>query len=143
MPRITDKPLTQKIIDATPLPATGLTCSAIPISAGLGVRIWASGAKTWTFEFGLRCQAKTPDRPARGHARRGARAGEGFAGRRRRRIRDPSTAQAAQKGVMTVAGGLDMYEAAVVLKAARATSRRARMALLRKTLEPFNKLPVA
>ena len=42
---------------------------------------------------------------------------------------------------MTVASALDMYETAVVLKAARATSRRARMASLRKTLVPFFKLP--
>jgi integrase len=107
------------------------------------VRIWASGAKTWTFEF------KSPT------SGRSARIGlpEGTLAEARARAkdfraalangRDPSTAQTGQKGVVTVSAALDMYETAVVLKAARATSRRARMASLRKTLAPFDNLPVA
>ena len=51
MPRLTAKPLTQKIIDTTPLPTTRFILLRDPDQRGLAVRIWASGAKTWTFEY--------------------------------------------------------------------------------------------
>ena len=143
MPRLIAKPLTQKIIDSTPLPETRFLLLRDPDQRGLAVRIWASGAKTWTFEYrnpvsGRNARIGLPDgslTQARAKAKelRAAIANG----------RDPSTAQTAQKGVVTVSAALDMYETAVVLKAARATSRRARMSSLRKTLTPFNGLPIA
>ena len=51
--------------------------------------------------------------------------------------------QAAHSAAVTVADALDQYEAAVVKLAPRIVSRRARMALLRKAVEPFNGMPVA
>jgi integrase len=143
LPRLTDKSLTQKIIDATPLPETRFLLLRDPDQRGLAVRIWASGAKTWTFEYrnpvsGRNARIGLPDgslTQARAKAKelRAAIANG----------RDPSAAQTSQEGVVTVSAALDMYETAVVLKAARATSRRARMASLRKTLAPFDNLPVA
>ena len=143
MPRLTAKPLTQKIIDFTPLPTTRFILLRDPDQRGLAVRVWASGAKTWTFEYrnpvsGTNARIGLPDGSL---AEARARAKEFRAAIANGR--DPSAAQMGQKGVMTVASALDMYETAVVLKAARATSRRARMASLRKTLVPFFKLPLA
>ena len=51
MPRLTAKPLTQKIIDYTPLPTSRFILLRDPDQRGLAVRVWASGAKTWTFEY--------------------------------------------------------------------------------------------
>jgi hypothetical protein len=127
LPRLTDKSLTQKIIDATPLPETRFLLLRDPDQRGLAVRIWASGAKTWTFEYrnpvsGRNARIGLPDgslTQARAKAKelRAAIANG----------RDPSAAQTSQEGVVTVSAALDMYETAVVLKAARATSRRARI----------------
>jgi integrase len=143
MPRLTDKPLTQKIIDNTALPETRFILLRDPDQRGLAVRIWASGAKTWTFEF----RSPTSGRNARIGFPEGSLAEARARAKELRAAiangRDPSTAQTSQKGVVTVAAALDMYETAVVLKAARATSRRARMASLRKTLAPFTALPIA
>ena len=51
--------------------------------------------------------------------------------------------RAAHSAVVTVANALSRYEDFVVKPAARAVSRRERMASLRKAVEPFNDLPVA
>jgi integrase len=145
MPRLIAKPLTQKIIDTTTLPKTRFTLLRDPDQRGLSVRVWASGARTWTFEYrspvsGRNARIGLPygslaDARARAKELRAA-IGNG---------RDPSLDARRGEGrdVVAVAGALDLYEAAVVKPAARATSRRARMASLRKTLEPFNGLPIA
>jgi integrase len=143
MPRLTEKSLTQKIIDATPLPASRFILLRDPDQRGLGVRIWASGAKTWTFEF----KSPTSGKNARIGLPEGSLTQARAKAKELRAAlangRDPSAPQVGQKGVVTVSTALDMYETAVVVKAARATSRRARMSSLRKTLAPFDNLPVA
>ena len=55
----------------------------------------------------------------------------------------PRSATTGAFGHMTVADALDRYEAAVATPAARQASRKMRMVLLRRALEPFNSRPVA
>jgi integrase len=150
MPRIAPV-LTQKIIDAAILPRSGRLTLRDHDQKGLSLRISASGAKSWSYEFrspltGRNARITLADDSlveARASARelRAAVAGG----------RDPSidakqdllARQAAHSAAVTVADALDRYEAAVVKLAARIVSRRARMALLRKAVEPFNGMPVA
>lgn len=51
MPRLTNKPLTQRIIDTTPLPKTGMTTLRDATVRGLSVRIFPSGSRTWSLEY--------------------------------------------------------------------------------------------
>jgi integrase len=151
MPRVTSTPLTQKIIDATRPPKTGFTPMRDPSQPGLLLRIWASGARKWSLEYhspitgknvrpGLAVTSLMEARAQAKEMRAAIAAG-----------RDPAlelkqdliTRQAAHSAVVTVADALGRYEDTVVKPAARAVSRRDRMALLRKAVEPFNGMPVA
>jgi integrase len=151
MPRIIAATLTQKIIDNTPPPKTDRITLRDHDVKGLSIRITPSGAKSWSYEFKSPVTCKN----ARITLGDGSLADARARARELRVLvasgRDPSldakhdlaARQAGHRDVVTVAGALDMYETAVVVNAARATSRRARMASLRKTLAPFNTLPIA
>ena len=51
MPRLTSRPLTQKLIDSTPLPARGYTSLRDHEQRGLEVRIWSTGTRSRRFEY--------------------------------------------------------------------------------------------
>ena len=51
MPRLTSRPLTQKLIDSTPLPARGYTSLRDHEQRGLELRIWSTGTRSWRFEY--------------------------------------------------------------------------------------------
>ena len=134
-------------------PSPGSRRYVTPVTPGLLLRIWASGAKIWSLEYrspitgnnvrhGLDLPAGTLiEARARAKELRAAVAGG----------RDPFfdakqdliARRAAHSAVVTVANALGRYEDFVVKPAARAVSRRERMASLRKAVEPFNDLPVA
>jgi Phage integrase family/Arm DNA-binding domain len=150
VPRISPV-LTQKIIDAAVPPKGGRLTLRDHDQKGLSLRISASGAKRWSYEFrspltGKNARITLADGSlleARARARdlRGALASG----------RDPSidakqdllARQAAHSAAATVADALDQYDAAVVKLAARIVSRHARMVLLKKAMEPFRDMPVA
>jgi integrase len=153
MPRVTRTILTQKIIDATPAPTAKIRFTTLrdPEQRGLMVRIWASGARVWSFEYRSPITGQ--------NVRLGLPGGSLMDARSRARAlrveiaagRDPAldakqgllARQAAHSGAVTVTDALGRYEDMVVKPAARAVSRRERMASLRKAVEPFNGMPVA
>jgi hypothetical protein len=51
MPLITTTQLTQKIVDATPIPKSGFVTLRDHVERGLICRIWHTGAKKWALEF--------------------------------------------------------------------------------------------
>ena len=51
MPRRTSTPLTQKLIDSTPAPASGYTSLRDHEQWGLELRIYSTGTKSWRFEY--------------------------------------------------------------------------------------------
>ena len=51
MPRLISTPLTQKLIDSTPLPASGYTSLRDHEQRGLELRIWSTGTRSWRFEY--------------------------------------------------------------------------------------------
>jgi integrase len=153
MPRVTRTILTQKIIDATPAPTAKIRFTTLrdPEQRGLMVRIWASGARVWSFEYRSPITGQ--------NVRLGLPGGSLMAARSRARAlrveiaagRDPAldakqgllARQAAHSGAVTVTDALGRYEDMVVKPAVRSVSRRERMASLRKAVEPFNGMPVA
>ena len=153
MPRLTSAPLTQKIINATRPPESGFTPLRDPSTPGLLLRIWASAAKIWSLEYRSPITGNNVrhglDLPAGSLIEARARAKElraAVAGGRDPFLdakQDLIARQAAHSAVVTVADALGRYEDFVVKPAARAVSRRERMASLRKAVEPFNDLPVA
>lgn len=143
-----NKPLTQRIIDATPAPKTGFKELR---DHGLVVRLYASGAKAFSFEyrspFGDKKNARISfealslaDARVIVHRYR-AMLSEG---------RDPSqerkdaaeARRVEQVRAMSVADALEAYERAFVA-GDKAVSRRDRMARLRRAVAPFNDRPVA
>jgi integrase len=151
MPKLTAKPLTQRMIDAAQAPASGCLTLRDANVRGLTLRIWPAGTRAWSLEYRSPVTGKT--------ARLGIEAAsltEARTAARRCRAaisdgRDPAlevkaaleARQRAHAVIVTVADALDRYEAAVVAPAARQTSRRDRMVALRKALEPFNSHAVA
>jgi hypothetical protein len=51
MPRLTLKPLTQKMIDAAPTPAKQCMVLRDSDVRGLTLRSWPAGTKSWSFEY--------------------------------------------------------------------------------------------
>jgi integrase len=51
MPRLTSKPLDQKLVDAARPPSTGVTILRDHEQRGLNLRIWPSGKKSWSLEY--------------------------------------------------------------------------------------------
>ena len=151
MPRIIAATLTQKIIDNTVAPKAGRTVLRDHDVKGLSLRIPPSGTKSWSFEYRSPMTAKNaritlPDSllmEARARARELRTAVAAGRDPALDMKQDLAVRQAAHNSIITVADGLARYEDAVVKPATRAVSRRDRMALLRKAVEPFNNLPVA
>jgi integrase len=150
MPRIAAA-LTQKIINAAVPPKSGRLTLRDHDQKGLSLRISASGAKSWSYEF----RSPLTGRNARITLAESSLA-EARASARELRVavssgRDPSidakqdllARQAAHSATVTVADALDQYEAAVVKPTARIVSRRARISALRKAMAPFNDMAVA
>jgi integrase len=151
MPRLTSKPLTQRMIDATQAPSTGCLTLRDANVRGLTLRIWPAGTRAWSLEYRSPVTGKTARLGIEAASLMEART---VAGQHRATIsegRDPAleakaaleARQRAHSATMTVAVALDRYEAAVVAPAARQASRKMRMVLLRRALEPFNSRPVA
>jgi integrase len=151
MPRLTSKPLTQRMIDATQAPPSGCLTLRDANVRGLTLRIWPAGTRAWSLEYRSPVTGKTARLGIAAASLMEARI---VAGQHRAAIsedRDPAlegkaaleARQRAHSATVTVADALDRYEAAVATPAARQASRKMRMVLLRRALEPFNQRPVA
>jgi integrase len=151
MPRLTSKPLTQKTIDATPLPASGSVTLRDHEQRGLALRVWPGGTKTWSFEYrspvtgrnvrlglpsGTLAQARTIAKSHRALVALG---------------RDPAleahddleARREAHAKTANVEATLHLYEQNVVEPAVKLTSRRKRMRVLRRAMEGFEARAVA
>jgi integrase len=151
MPKLTAKPLTQRLIDATQAPANDCLTLRDANVRGLTLRIWPAGTRAWSLEYRSPVTGKTARLGFEAASLMEART---VASQHRGAIsdgRDPALEakaaleawQQAHAAIVTVADGLDRFEAAVVAPAARQASRRNRMVALRKALEPFNSRSVA
>ena len=151
MPRLTSKPLTQKMIDAAQAPSTGCSVLRDAKVRGLTLRIWSTGTRTWSLEYRSPVTGKNGRLGIEAASLMEARA---VADQRRASIsagQDPAleaktaldARRRAHSTALTVANALDRYDAAVMAPAARQASRKMRMVLLRRTLEPFASRPVA
>lgn len=146
MPRL-NKPLTQRIIDTTPAPKTGFKELR---ERGLTVRIFPSGARTWSLEYRSPVTSKSARISIEASSLNEARAvalkhkvtlGEG---------RDPAieakealqARRVEHTRAMSVGDALDAYERDFT-DHPKAASRRDRMARLRRAVEPFKIRPVA
>ena len=146
MPKLNTKPLTQRMIEATPLPASGEISLRDAEVRGLVVRLSARGSRSWRFEYRSPITGRTKAIGLGSLSLAEAR----VLGRQHRAAvsqgRCPATEaeadltarQSAHASIVTVADALDRFEAAVVATAARQTSRRDRMVALRKAVAPFN-----
>jgi len=150
MPRLNDKPLTQRIIDATPLPTTGMIELRDPIVRGLVVRIYPSGKRSFSLEYRSPVTRKSTRDTLAALSLADARA---QAVKKKMLVadgRDPTreakeALQARQieyAQAKSVASALDAYERDFVSGVKKA-SRRQRMAKLRHAVEPFNDRQVA
>lgn len=145
MPKLTARALTQKIIDATPLPASGEAALRDGDVRGLVLRLSARGSRSWRFEYrspvtgknraiGLGSMslmdARTIGRQHRAAVAQGrCPATEADA--------DLTARQEAQARAVSVGDALNMYEQAVMAHAAKPMSRQKRMRVLRGAVEPF------
>jgi integrase len=143
--------LTQKLIDATVPPKSGRLTLRDHDTRGLSIRITPSGARSWSYEF----RSPITGRNTRITLGAGSLA-EARARARELRLavaggRDPAidakaallARQNAYSGAVTVADAIEQYDTAVAKPGARVASWRARMAVLRKAVEPFNAMAVA
>lgn len=146
MPR-TSKPLTQRIIDTTPLPQTGFKELR---ERGLVVRIFATGLKSWSLEYRSPVTEKNARFSFEAASLADARA---IAYRHRATLSDGKDPNQERKEAvearrneyartMSVADALDAYEPTFVV-GDKAFSRRQRMMRLRRVVEPFNSRAVA
>jgi integrase len=150
MPRLTAKPLTQKQITATPAPKTGCTVLRDAEARGLTLRVWSAGTRAWSFEYRspITCKNVRLGVAAASLAEartivKGHRAAVASGRCPSIEAKDALLArQTAHSRIVTVADALNRYEVSVVTPAARARSRRERMAALRRAVEPFSARPV-
>ena len=145
MPRLNNAPLTQRILDATPLPATGRIELRDPTVRGLVVRITASGTKSFSIEYRSPITKKMTRETLSAISLSEARS---QAVKRKMTIqdgRDPAreakealqARQTEYAQAKSVAAALDAYEKDFV-SGPKAFSRRQRIAKLRRAVEPFN-----
>ena len=151
MPRSLARPLTQRLIDSTPLPSSGSVTLRDHEQRGLALRIWPAGTRSWSFEYrspvtGKNCRLGLPA---------GSLSEARVAAKSHRALvalgRDPALEahsdleerREAHAKVVSVAAALDDYEAAVTMNAAKAASRRKRVRVLRRALEGFEARAVA
>ena len=145
MPKLTARALTQRTIDATPLPASGETALRDGDVRGLVLRLSARGSRSWRFEYRSPVTGKNRAIGLGSLSLADARA----IGRQHRATvaqgRCPATEadadltarQEAHARAVGVGDALEMYELAVVTPAAKLKSRRNRMRALRNAVEPF------
>ena len=151
MPRLNNSPsLTQRILDATPLPATGRIELRDATVRGLVVRITASGTKSFSLEYRSPITKKMT---------RDSLSATSLADARSQAIKkklmisdggDPvikakealQAKQIEHAQAMSVADALDVY-AKDFISGVKAASRHQRVAKLRRALAPFNDRPVA
>jgi integrase len=143
MPRIS-KPLTQRMIDTTPAPQTGFKELR---ERGLVVRIFPSGARSWSLEYRSPVTGKNARLAIEATSLADARA---IALRHRVELserKDPSLERKEALEVrrveharsLTVADVLDKYEQPFLAKSPnKQKSRKDRMQKLRRALTPFN-----
>ena len=150
MPRLNNTPLTQRVLDATPVPATGRIELRDPSVRGLVVRIMASGAKSFSIEYRSPITKKmtrdtlsaTTLSEARSQAikRKMAIHDGRDPAREAREALQVRQIEYAQK--KSVAYALDAYEEDFV-SGLKAASRRQRILKLRRAVEPFSDRLVA
>ena len=151
MPRLNNSPsLTQRILDATPLPATGRIELRDATVRGLVVRITASGTKSFSLEYRSPITKKMT---------RDSLSATSLADARSQAIKkklmisdggDPvikakealQAKQIEHAQAMSVADALDAY-AKDFVSGVKAASRHQRVAKLRRAVAPFNDRPVA
>ena len=145
MARLNTKPLTQKIIDMTPTPKTGMIELRDPTVRGLVVRIYPSGARSFSFEYRSPETKKTTRDTLSASTLAQART---LAGAKKMMVAEKRDPKIEAKEALTarlierqrsksVVEALDAY-AAGFTNHVKATSRRERMAKLRRAVEPFN-----
>ena len=140
-------PLTQRIIDTTPLPKTGFTEMR---ERGLVLRIYPTGRKTWSFEFRSPVVGKNARISFEATSLAEARV---IVQRHRVTLSDGKDPNLERKDAvmarrveyaraMSAADALDAY-ARDFVTGDKAASRRKRMTSLRRAVEPFMGRPVA
>jgi integrase len=151
MPRLTSKPLTQKLIDSTPAPSSGYTSLRDHEQRGLEVRLWSTGTRSWRFEYLSPVTGKKAvlSLPA------GALAEARVIAKSHRALvalgRDPAlearddleARREAHSKAVTVASVLNDYELNVLASAVKQASRRKRIRVLRRAMEGFEDRAVA
>ena len=151
MPRLTSKPLTQKLIDSTPAPSSGYTSLRDHEQRGLEVRIWSTGTRSWRFEYLSPVTGKKAvlSLPA------GTLAEARVIAKSHRALvalgRDPAleaeadleARREAHSKAVTVASVLNDYERNVLASAVKQASRRKRIRVLRRAMAGFEGRAVA
>ena len=151
MPRLTSRPLTQKLIDSTPLPARGYTSLRDHEQRGLEVRIWSTGTRSRQFEYLSPVTGKKAvlSLPA------GTLAEARVIAKSHRALvalgRDPAleaeadleARREAHSKAVTVASVLNDYEQNVLASAVKQASRRKRIRVLRRAMAGFEGRAVA
>ena len=151
MPRITTTQLSQKLVDATPIPKSGFVTLRDHVERGLICRIWHTDTKKWALEFrspvtgknarlGLRADSLAAARAAAKQLRAQIAAGRDPGLETKQEIH---ARKEARTKALTVLDALGLYHAATVANAVRARSRRGRFANLSRTLEPFHEMLIA
>jgi integrase len=151
MPRLTPKPLTQKMIDAAPAPAKQCTVLRDSEVRGLTLRLWPAGTKSWSFEYrspitlknarlGMSANSLSEARATAQAHRAAVAAGRDPALEAKA---DLNKRREAHARLVTVRDALVRYEASVIESAAKLASRRKRMRVLRRAMEPFLPRPVS
>jgi integrase len=152
MPRLTNKPLTERTIDNVPLPKAGMTEMRDATVRGLVVRIFPSGDRSWSLEYRspvtLKSSRVAIEATSLAEARHAAQKhklaiAEGVDPRHERK-EALQLRRVAAAGEVLVPDALDKYEQPFLDKSpTKQASRRDRMGRLRRVLSPFNKRGVA
>jgi integrase len=151
VPRLTSRPLTQKLMDSTPLPARAYTSLRDHEQRGLEIRIWSTGTRSWRFEYLSPVTGKKAvlSLPA------GTLAEARVIAKSHRALvalgRDPAleaeadleARREAHAKAVNVAAVLDDYERNVMASSPKQTSRRNRVRVLRRALAGFEGRAVA
>jgi integrase len=151
MPRLTSRPLTQRLIDSTPPPARCYTSLRDHEQRGLEVRLRSTGARSWRFEYLSPVTGKKAvlSLPA------GTLAEARVIAKSHRALvalgRDPAieaeadleARREAHAKAVNVAAVLDDYEQNVLASAVKQVSRRKRVRVLRRAMAGFEGRAVA
>ena len=149
MPRLTLRPLTQKLIDSTALPANGYTSLRDHGQRGLEVWLWSTGTRSWRFEYLSPVTSKKAvlSLPA------GTLAEARVIAKSHRALvalgRDPAleaeadleARREAHAKAVNIAAVLDDYERNVMASSPKHHSRRNRVRVLRRAMEVSESAP--